>query len=364
MSRTSTRRGFTLVELLVVIAIIAVLVGLLLFGLNAAREAAQRNGCISNQSLIGKAMRAVLSGTQRFPLVASGKISGGTDLEIHKLPAGEDPGNMATGGYSWLARMLDALDEQVLFDAVKNKSNSFNTPAFTATIVAPDTTHVSEASISALTCPSYGGPKNVDLSGSTSYVTTVNGSGTGIGNYVGLVSTHIKGTDVAAAVFDNTVDAATGLPYQNGTMVGPHGNNGVGIREADLRDGPTKCAIMTESREETYGSWYDGATVWVVGASMAADPVFDTATKVWTGTTALNNGGESADGATPYFAASANWSGGEERAWGPSSEHGGGLVVHLFAMGNVKAINQDIDAGTYFKLITRAGEEQVDLDQL
>lgn len=48
MSRTSSKRGFTLVELLVVIAIVGVLVALLLPAVQAAREAARRASCMNN----------------------------------------------------------------------------------------------------------------------------------------------------------------------------------------------------------------------------------------------------------------------------------------------------------------------------
>jgi prepilin-type N-terminal cleavage/methylation domain-containing protein/prepilin-type processing-associated H-X9-DG protein len=61
-------RAFTLIELLVVISIIALLVGILLPALGAARKTAQRAVCLSNQRQVGVAMMTYATGNDdRLP---------------------------------------------------------------------------------------------------------------------------------------------------------------------------------------------------------------------------------------------------------------------------------------------------------
>jgi len=93
-ARAHARRGFTLIELLVVISIIAVLMSLILPGIQGARESARRIECLNNIRNVGMAM-------QNFASSNNGRL----------------PVLVDQNSYNWPVQLLAQLDQQQLITA-------------------------------------------------------------------------------------------------------------------------------------------------------------------------------------------------------------------------------------------------------
>jgi len=101
------RRGLTIVELLVSIAIVAILVGILMPGLQMARESARRSGCSNNMRQIAMAMRIYADARRYLP---GWRNAIKTYSAVRAQTAPED------AAVSWTVPILPQLEEPGVYD--------------------------------------------------------------------------------------------------------------------------------------------------------------------------------------------------------------------------------------------------------
>lgn len=143
--RQRRRSAFTLIELLVVIAIIAILAGLLMAGVQKAREAAARISCVNNLKQIGLALHTYHDSNGNLPPGFKATAASGATAP----------------GWGWAAHLLPFLEQENLIRPAS--SRGFVTPA----IDDAAATSIITTPVRLFTCPSDGGSGVFAVSGTT-----------------------------------------------------------------------------------------------------------------------------------------------------------------------------------------------------
>ena len=355
MKSSGIRRGFTLVELLVVIAIIAILIALLLPAVNAAREAARRNGCLNNARNITLALANHESTSLRFPLATDAWT--GTVGNKNYFPLGSTDVQVGNtehrAGFSWIVKTLPYLEERGLYENIIQKSkDNDDAAAFSPALAFTDAAgnpgfHLSTSQLTVLRCPSYAGNDDV-LDEQDRYNFQGSSPEPWVGNYVAVSGTHWHSNGV----------------WENGILVSGAERRGKGRKIGEVADGVSKTMAITESKEENYGSWYDGASAWVTVMKQAhpgpngAWPVDNSGLPDMTQVIGAGQQGHAINEG-PYATQH-----GVERFWGMSSEHSGEVVIVSFADAHTLSVPRSADARVLYAFTSTNGGESVAEEEL
>jgi len=366
------QRGFTLIELLVVIAIIAVLIGLLLPAVQAAREAARRIQCVNNLKQLALALHTYNTAAGAFPP--------GCDSTTSTLdPNLYQNGNTLSQWTSWSAQslLLPYVEQGPLYNSANfSWACCWDSPTADATNLTVYTTK-----INSFLCPSDG------LAGAGSVATY----SANINSYSGSIGT---------TTLDYPADGNTTGVFKlyNSTT-----NMGLSTTLAEITDGTSNTIAFGEGLVGDYGKTTYRGNGMAGATTVAAAMILDAKTNIpaitqglqscnslWASGTLLNDstGLKQYDGQV-WAQGERGWTlfntvvppNSKTYAWrscrfdstcpgcaldgtnfiNASSNHPGGANFAM-ADGSVKFIKDTISMLVYMSLGTRAGGEVISAD--
>lgn len=352
-------RTFTLRDLLVGIAVVAILMGLWVAYLNAQRQERIRHslgGCRNTMKQLALALQNHNDTYKTFPPLY---FSNAPALKANPPLSPLD----AAGTYPWQVRLLPFLEEDLLYKDISRNSQTFTQHSTTVKIRGPGNQNIS--------------PRDMPLRYPFTCFSIPDDAPDGNCNYAALSATRLP-------LLLETITREDGkVAYHRppeGMIVPDRQMRGQSM--ARMADGTSRTAVLIESREVKRSFWYDPQQSFVVGFlpadstpidSTASNyyPYFNTRTEPPTeptaahwqfnpaagNRTALNFGPTGAQPNAAYHGVPGDPL---ERTWGPSSAHGGGIIMVGMGDGSVMELKDDIDPKVFFALITaRGGEPQI-----